>query len=64
MRNLFELTKSQQRIVIFVVTLLVAIAFVRHALRINAQPLLKTSAPATTHSTPNQDKKSPNDSRD
>jgi hypothetical protein len=64
MRNIFELTKSQQRIVILVVTLLVAIAFARHALRLNAQPLLKTSEPEATHSTQDQEKQSPNDSRD
>ena len=31
MRNIFELTKSEQRIVILIVTLLAAIALAKHA---------------------------------
>jgi len=47
MRNIFELTKREQRIVIVIVTLLVAIAFAKHFRQTKLQP-----APTTPTSTP------------
>jgi hypothetical protein len=55
MRNIFELTKREQRIVIVIVTLLVAFAFAKHLWQKATQPArtkLKsatTVAPATDH---------------
>jgi hypothetical protein len=49
MRNIFELTKSEQRVVIVIVTLLVAIAFARHAWQTKSSPAT-TSPPEATAS--------------
>jgi hypothetical protein len=38
MRNIFELSKREQRVVIFIVVLLVAAAFTQHFLQAKAQP--------------------------
>ncbi|HUE41528.1 MAG TPA: hypothetical protein VMO75_06345 [Chthoniobacterales bacterium] len=50
MRNIFELTKSEQRIVIAIVTILVAIAFGKHAWQSKSRPPLKISTPTETPS--------------
>jgi hypothetical protein len=44
MRNIFELTRSEQRVVIFIIVVLVAAAFAQHFLE-------KRSRPAPTKST-------------
>jgi hypothetical protein len=44
MRNIFELSKREQRVVIVIVTALVAIAFAKHHWEKGSQPLLIKSA--------------------
>jgi predicted metal-binding membrane protein len=39
MRNIFELTKREQRIVILMVVILVALAFVKHLWQTKSQPV-------------------------
>jgi hypothetical protein len=63
MRNIFELTKSQQRIVIAIVTILVAIAFARHLWQTKPKPALKTSFPVAMPPTHSEEDES-SDSRD
>ena len=45
MRNIFELTKREQRIVIVIVALLVAIAFAKHFWQTKSQPVPARSKP-------------------
>jgi hypothetical protein len=47
MRNIFELTRAEQRVVIFVVVVLVAAAFTQHFLQTRSRP-----APTKSTSTP------------
>lgn len=47
MRNIFELTRAEQRVVIFIVIILVVAAFTQHFLEMRSQP-----APAKSTSTP------------
>jgi hypothetical protein len=66
MRNIFELTKHEQRIVILVVTLLVAIVFVKHLWQSKWQPSstrLKP-LPAATSPTRHVNDEETGDSRD
>jgi hypothetical protein len=58
MRNIFELTKREQRAVIVIVTLLVAIAFARHAWQNKSAPPVKTSAPEATAPPPHENESS------
>ena len=44
MRNIFELSKREQRVVIVIVTALVAIAFAKHHLEKKSQSLLIKSS--------------------
>jgi hypothetical protein len=39
MKNIFELTRSEQRVVIFIVVILVAVAFTQHFLESRSRPL-------------------------
>lgn len=50
MRNIFELSKREQRVVIVIVTALVAIAFAKHHWEKRSQPLLikSSSTPASS----------------
>jgi hypothetical protein len=64
MRNIFQLTKRQQRIVIVIVTLLVAIAFGRHAWESKSRPSLKTSTPAATLPAHQEENESSDNGRD
>src|SRR6266404_6412403 len=52
MRNIFELTKGEQRTVIVIVTILVAIAFAKHFWQGKSPlgPMTSKSSPATTSS--------------
>jgi hypothetical protein len=52
MRNIFELTKHEQRIVILVVTLLVAMAFVKHLWQSKSQPSSKRLKPLPAATSP------------
>jgi hypothetical protein len=66
MRNIFELTKHERRIVILVVTLLVAIALVKHLWQSKSQPSstrLKP-LPAATSPTHHLNDEATGDSRD
>ncbi|HEY6070405.1 MAG TPA: hypothetical protein VIU85_03445 [Chthoniobacterales bacterium] len=47
MRNIFELTRAEQRVVIFIVVVLVAAAFAQHFLETRSRP-----APTKSKSTP------------
>ena len=47
MRNIFELTKLEQRVVIAIVTVLVAIAFAKHAWQTKPAPV-KPAVPEAT----------------
>jgi hypothetical protein len=65
-RNIFDLTKREQRLVIVIVTALVAFAFAKHLSDKRAQPLPanSTSTPAsspTLHA--EEEKPEPDDSR-
>jgi len=64
MRNIFELTKREQRIVIVIVTALAAIAFAKHAWQSKSPRPIKTSVPETTASPRHEENESPDDSRD
>ena len=50
MRNIFELSKREQRVVIVIVTALIAIAFAKHHWEKRSQPLLikSSSTPASS----------------
>jgi hypothetical protein len=50
MRNILELTKREQRVVIVIVTLLVAFAFAKHWWQTKSQPVpaATTLSPATS----------------
>jgi predicted metal-binding membrane protein len=52
MRNIFELTKREQRIVILMVVILVALAFAKHFWQTNSQPVpaASTLTPAASPS--------------
>jgi hypothetical protein len=63
MRNIFELTKSEQRIVIAIVTILVAIAFGKHAWQSKSRPSLKTSTPTATAPEHHEENESSDDGR-
>ena len=66
MRNIFELTKPEQRIVILIVTFLVTIAFVKHHWQSKSQPSstkLKP-LPAATSPTHHVNDEATDDSRD
>lgn len=56
MRNIFELTKLEQRVVIVIVTLLVAIAFARHAWQTKSEHAVKTPVAERTASDHEPDK--------
>jgi hypothetical protein len=47
MKNIFDLTKREQRLVIVIVVALVAVAFAKHSLEKKSQPL-PTSTPASS----------------
>jgi predicted metal-binding membrane protein len=64
MRNIFELTKRERRVVIVIVTLLVAIAFAKHAWQNKSSPPVKTSAPEATAPSRHEENESSDDSRD
>ena len=64
MRNIFELTKREQRVVIIIVMLLVAIAFAKHAWQDKSRSRVKTSAPEATASPHHEEDESSDDSRD
>jgi hypothetical protein len=65
MRNVFELTKREQRVVIVIVTLLVAIAFAKHAWQSKGRPTPeKPSIPAATPLTHHESEDSADDSGD
>lgn len=63
MRNIFELTKREQQAVIVIVTLLVAIAFAKHAWQNKSAPSVKTSAPEATAPPHHEENESSDDSR-
>jgi hypothetical protein len=42
--RIFELTKSEQRVVLLVILMLVAIAFIRYERRVHQAPVRSTSA--------------------
>ena len=50
MRNLFNITRAEQRVVIFIVIVLVAIAFTQHFLETRSRPSAtrSTSTPTAT----------------
>jgi hypothetical protein len=57
MRNIFQLTKPEQRIVIVIVMLLVVIAFAKHAWQTrSAQPIKIPAAETTAPQRPETDK--------
>ncbi|HST29718.1 MAG TPA: hypothetical protein VLK27_02635 [Chthoniobacterales bacterium] len=58
MRNIFELTKREQRVVIVIVTLLVASAFAKHAWQTRSSPPVKTSSPEPTATPLDEENKS------
>jgi len=64
MRNIFELTKREQRTVIVIVTLLVVIAFAKHAWQTRSQTPVKTSTPEATAPPHHEAEQSSDDSRD
>lgn len=64
MRNIFELTKREQRVVIVIVTLLVVIAFARHAWQTKSHEPLKTSVPKATAPPHHEEGESSDDSGD
>ena len=47
MRNIFELTKPEQRVAILIVTLLVTIAFAKHAWQARSSPVKTPTTEAT-----------------
>jgi hypothetical protein len=54
MRNVFELTRQEQRVVILIVALLVSVAFARHVWQGKSSPLTGTkSLPVATPSASN-----------
>jgi hypothetical protein len=66
MKNIFDLTKREQRVVIVIVLALVAVAFAKHFWRNKAQPRPPTSFPPpasspTIHA--EEEKLKPDDSR-
>jgi predicted metal-binding membrane protein len=48
MKNIFDLTKREQRIVIVIVAALVAVAFAKHLLENRSRPLPGGSTPTPT----------------
>ena len=64
MRNIFELTKREQRVVIVIVTLLVVIAFAKHSRQTKSQAPLKTSVPEATAPPHHEEDESSDDPRD
>jgi len=54
MRNIFELTKREQRIVILIVTVLVVIAFARHFWRTKPADVPSPAATSAVRDSPNQ----------
>jgi predicted metal-binding membrane protein len=54
MRNIFELTKREQRIVVVIIVALVAFAFVKHLWQTKSQavPAATTSTPAASTALP------------
>jgi hypothetical protein len=48
MKNIFDLTKREQRIVIVIVAALVAVAFAKHLLENRLRPLPGRSTPSPT----------------
>jgi predicted metal-binding membrane protein len=48
MRNMFELTKREQRIVIVIIMALVAFAFVKHLWQTKSQPVPAASTPTVS----------------
>ena len=63
MRNIFELTKREQRVVIIIVMLLVAIAFAKHAWQHKSESPIKPSVPDTTPVPHHEEDESFDDSR-
>ena len=63
MRNIFQLTNREQRIIIVIVTLLVAIAFGKHALQSKSRPPLKVPTSTQTPAARHEENESPDDRR-
>jgi hypothetical protein len=65
MRNIFELTKGEQRVVIFVVVVLFATAFTQHFLQTKSQPprIRSTSSPTASPTIRPETKSDADDSR-
>lgn len=66
MRNIFDLTKREQRVVIVIVATLVAFAFAKHWWQTKSQrvPAATTSSPATSLTPqPTKDESESNDQR-
>ena len=64
MKNIFDLTKREQRFVIFIVVTLVAIAFGKHLFESRSRPLPTTSASMPTPSPTIHAEDEPSDSDD
>jgi hypothetical protein len=65
MRNIFELSKREQRVVIFIVVVLVAAAFTQHFLQTKAQPprTRSTSSPTAAPAVRSETESDADDSR-
>jgi len=65
-RNIFTLTKGEQRVIIFIVVVLVAAAFAQHLLETRSRPapVKSTSAPTASPTIrPEDEQTDPDDSR-
>jgi predicted metal-binding membrane protein len=65
MRNIFELMKREQRIVIVIIVALVAFAFAKHLWQAKSQsvPAAATSTPAASQTTPEKEEAESDDQR-